>query len=109
MDEQLKAKWVEALRSGKYRQADGRLRVKESSKSYSYCCLGVLCRTMGAKWQDGYPMIGKTRYEDEDEYLLSTAALEITGLTYAKQGELAAMNDEGTPFRDIADYIETNL
>jgi hypothetical protein len=32
-------KWVEALRSGKYKRATHRLRANEDS----FCCLGVLC------------------------------------------------------------------
>lgn len=39
MDAKLKADWVKALRSGKYRQARMALR-----KEGGFCCLGVLCR-----------------------------------------------------------------
>ena len=38
MPKELKAKWLEALRSGKYRQGMARLR----DQSGGYCCLGVL-------------------------------------------------------------------
>lgn len=34
--------WVEALRSGQYRQIADRLR-RELDTGYGYCCLGVLC------------------------------------------------------------------
>ena len=47
--EQLKenrAKWVKALRSGKYKQGDT---VLFNRKEKSYCCLGVLCVTAGLK------------------------------------------------------------
>jgi hypothetical protein len=39
MDEEIKGRWVTALRSGKYRQGQGRLR----RENETFCCLGVLC------------------------------------------------------------------
>lgn len=42
MDQQVKEKWVAALRSGRYEQARGKLRVGWEGKE-GYCCLGVLC------------------------------------------------------------------
>ena len=36
-------KWLQALRSGKYKQAQGRL---ESPKGGEYCCLGVACKVL---------------------------------------------------------------
>lgn len=38
LDPEVKAKWVEALRSGKYKQGRYNLHYKDT-----YCCLGVLC------------------------------------------------------------------
>lgn len=38
MNQEVKEKWVAALRSGKYVQSKLRLKTK-----YGYCCLGVLC------------------------------------------------------------------
>lgn len=40
MNEEVKAEWVAALRSGDYPQGAGMLR---SATSDGYCCLGVLC------------------------------------------------------------------
>ena len=40
----LKKAWVEALRSGKYKQ--GRLALYDKHNE-SYCCLGVLCKVAG--------------------------------------------------------------
>jgi hypothetical protein len=42
MDQQVKEKWVAALRSGRYEQAHGKLRAAWGEKE-GYCCLGVLC------------------------------------------------------------------
>jgi hypothetical protein len=53
--EELKAKWLEALRSGNYPQGKKRLRSEDG-----WCCLGVLCNVAGipsafggGEWMDG--------------------------------------------------------
>jgi hypothetical protein len=48
MNQEVKKKWLEALRSGKYRQAKEALKVDDVSLDgqvciSSFCCLGVLC------------------------------------------------------------------
>ena len=43
MDAQLKKVWVEALRSGEYKQGKGMLYRPEET----HCCLGVLCKVAG--------------------------------------------------------------
>lgn len=40
MNENLKKRWITALRSGKYKQGIGKLYNPEKD---TYCCLGVLC------------------------------------------------------------------
>lgn len=60
MNAQIKARWIEALRSGNYQQGKGHLRTGDA-----YCCLGVLCdlhaRETGQRWvmviraRDGMP------------------------------------------------------
>ncbi len=55
MDKIIKAKWVEALRSGEYKQGKGVLRGSDMTKP-TYCCLGVLCdvykrHTGRGKWK----------------------------------------------------------
>jgi hypothetical protein len=42
MKPSVKKKWLEALRSGKYKQARGTLR-KLAGRDAAFCCLGVLC------------------------------------------------------------------
>lgn len=49
MDAELKTKWVEALRSGKYKQGEGYLsRVDNGAEKF--CCLGVVFDIQGAAW-----------------------------------------------------------
>jgi len=45
MNPEVKKKWVNALRSGNYKQGKGRLvsPCKNEDGRYEYCCLGVLC------------------------------------------------------------------
>ena len=92
MDKALRAewlpKWVEALRSGKYRQACGVLR----AESGAFCCLGVL-REIRGSWEG----LSNNEILTHDELL-----------------DLVDRNDGsgGYPrhsFPEIADYIEGNL
>lgn len=43
----LRAKWLEMLRSGEYKQGIGRLMQYDELGSPSFCCLGVLCLAAG--------------------------------------------------------------
>ncbi|UQD69243.1 hypothetical protein JEY40_24825 [Bradyrhizobium japonicum] len=88
MDANLKAKWVEALRSGEYKQIPMELHDREGG----YCCLGVLCTVAQIDMDDTGP---------------AYRVLErITG-GYAP---LVTLNDDkGKSFAEIADWIEANL
>ncbi len=109
MDKALKALWVEALRSGKYKQGKGQLRNSRNQ----FCCLGVLadqiCPTAWAKNSEG-----------QQEWFGAHAyfpAPDLRGLEHDVQKTLAEMNDgaaeDGTQprksFEEIADYIEKHL
>lgn len=44
MNQEVKKEWIEALRSGEYRQGDSYLASKDRhDDNYKFCCLGVLC------------------------------------------------------------------
>lgn len=119
MNRELKQKWVEALRSGEYLQAQERLKSEEWDEETekptgkeSYCCLGVLLDIWGeGRWEDfeyAYTdSIGDTCYVDTE---LNTDLLEEIGLGYSIQNKLIEMNDtENLSFNEIAGYIEQNL
>lgn len=96
MDAELKTKWVEALRSGKYRQAKSILRNKDGA----FCCLGVLCDVSGRSLNisdDGMTING-------DGYF---PVWSIVGERHGRH--LAEQNDRGSSFAQIADYIEKHL
>jgi hypothetical protein len=92
-----KTKWVEALRSGEYQQGLHRLRTPDSVRNFSYCCLGVLCE-----------VVPEIKLKNNSVFLLSIAGADL-GINDGFQNVLANMNDGGTPFSGIADWIETNI
>lgn len=122
MSEQLnpdvKAKWVKALRSRKFKQ--GRMALRNGAR---FCCLGVLCevavaegvipaptRAPSGEWvYDGENLSLPASVQDwafRPGYSSSNPYIDSTGFS------LAELND-GEPdtfgFRKIADLIEVNL
>jgi hypothetical protein len=96
--------WVEALRSGKYKQGTGRLR----SADNKYCCLGVLSTIAKCKW-----MKHKSSYSVGSEYHNATdkarnfVGLRGIGGEFFNGEALWDLNDSGTTFSEIADIIES--
>ena len=118
MDKKVKKLWVDALRSGEYKQAESVLCNKEEDK---FCCLGVLCdlhaKTMKKKGFDKY---GK--YLKQSELLPKTVknwagfvgneAEEYGDNDYdinVRNTTLSQLNDDGKTFEQIADAIEKYL
>lgn len=128
MNREVKAKWIAALRSGKYQQGRHRLVRKEGS-GYSYCCLGVLCEVMGATRMNANDDLLLFGYKDtSDEGTIPRALAREVGLdtnpivtvkaflpknalsAYDANMTLAALNDSGRyNFNEIADIIEAQL
>ncbi|MBR1122147.1 hypothetical protein JQ628_11530 [Bradyrhizobium lablabi] len=110
MDAELKAKWVEALRSGRYEQDSGSL-ISRVGRRSSFCCLGVLCDTQGTQWGEigDAGLLDGIEVRDAGRSYLSPFALARFGLDESQQQKLAGMNDAGRSFDEIADYIEANL
>lgn len=104
--------WIEALRSGKYKQAQGRLRNSEGM-----CCLGIACDISGlGEWSKGIDGDFFTFVDESGSFksALSIKVMEWLGL-YSYNGKLkgssatlAARNDKGATFKEIADLIEDN-
>lgn len=96
----IKTKWVDALRSGAYKQGQYTLRRSDNT----YCCLGVLHEIVeGPKsWQineDGTRFVGKG-------YAIITYNC---GFDTEHIDRVMGMNDTGATFAEIADYIEENF
>lgn len=102
MNAELKAKWIEALRSGRYEQGRERLRSDDG-----FCCLGVLCDVYDSSQWVTDPELGGYLYDKAYAFLPTfLPAFAALGPTEAT---LAGLNDEGKSFVEIADYIEANL
>ena len=112
MDQEIKQKWVKALRSGKYKQGETYLHRTDNR----FCCLGVLC-DLAAK--EGVVSAIKS---DEDDVAYAYDAwsqiLPPSVMAWADLADanpvagahaLANLNDTGTTFAQIADIIEEHL
>ncbi len=112
MNQEIKVKWVAALRSGDYNQGKGSLKSEDK-----FCCLGVLCdlhsKTFGTQWA--------TTEGNEDKYYLGTKevlpndVMRWADLDWQNpkirehQTSLTELNDSGDSFEEIADIIEKYL
>lgn len=92
MDQQIKQKWIVALRSGNYPQHTGRL---TNFSNNAYCCLGVLRLIIDP---------GYLRYSNECTSILIEE--HRAGLTGEQMANLSLRNDKGDSFSEIADHIE---
>ena len=106
LNRELMEKWVAALRSGNYNQGTEALYCYDEDavengriNPESYCCLGVL--------QDIKPGIEKI---EDDEFLDEDSLKKFLGINAQDgffQKTYAGWNDEGMPFPEIADELET--
>lgn len=118
LDPGVKAKWVEALRSGKYKQGRYNLHYKDA-----YCCLGVLCEvavaegvvTSAKRQLESYHTCEEVGYTAELYTLLPPPEVITWAGLSSRNGvfgtrdrlfSLASMNDAGLPFVRIAEAIE---
>jgi hypothetical protein len=131
MNQEIKAQWVERLRSGEIEQTAGKLGTKDGKR----CCLGVLCDLAAeagvVKTEPND--IGYLVYLDSDEdefgeqsvlplsvqkwagitqvnpWVKLLAVDEGTGEPYEANDTLASLNDAGRTFPEIADIIDAQL
>lgn len=109
-------KWVQALRSGEYKQGKDMLKGSDGC----FCCLGVLC-DLAVKEdviasretdKDGYTFFGR----ENEEYVLPSDVVDWVGLdsdnpdisdTNGKRDAITFWNDTvGKSFIELADMIE---
>lgn len=112
MNQQIKQKWIAALRSGEYEQDTSYLRT-----NHGFCCLGVLTdlylKEINKEWiQDKmFPVY----HYDEEAKILPLKVMAWAGLIecnpFLDTGHsLSHYNDNlGYNFEQIADLIEENL
>ncbi len=128
MKPEVKAEWLKALRSGKYKQTVGSLCRVEAGQ-LCYCCLGVLCDVRDpTRWSptpEGF--MGRVHYNVPLSGVLSLISTDMfldmfevpadvpdkkiwyENELYPIQCILSGKNDSGVWFSEIADWIEANL
>jgi hypothetical protein len=115
MKAKMKQKWIDALRSGKYKQGDGYLCNTDENGVDKHCCLGVLAEVAGVKREILYGKetlteIGRSRWlgtwakSGEPEYETHKPSTHTT-----LQRKLAAKNDSKWSFKRIATWIQKNV
>lgn len=109
MNPEIKQKWIEALRSGKYAQTTKVLKTFDNR----FCCLGVLCDIINPnKWVENKTYPQYMEYKLEYQGFFKMAPPEIMGnaeIATSSCEALARRNDGGDTFNEIADWIEQNL
>lgn len=128
MNTEVKQKWIDALRSGKYDQGSEKLRSVQG-----YCCLGVLCdlysKEQGSEWEfRGYDETDHKpqdywSFEDQWEFLPESvrdwAGLPVCNPSvrvdvtdnddeddWFYNDEIANLNDSGYTFNELSNLIE---
>ncbi len=97
LTKKVKKQWLEALRSGKYKQGKDSL-IKETNDGFSYCCLGVLQAITGLEVDNSGLLTDK-----------KAANTCVKGLSLMEQGKLATFNDDDKSFDWIANWIDKNI
>ena len=112
MDAAAKKIWVEALRSGEYKQGRGALCVETDGET-RYCPLGVAYDVLAEKdwvWTSFSPSRSGWGTERGENGRLDVSIPDSIGLGFSYQDELIEMNDgQKLTFEKIADWIEENL
>lgn len=107
--------WVEALRSGEYKQGTGKLETRTDEGELTNCCLGVACRA-AHKWGVFVDMAGERilgNYLDSQPSVKEWLGLKDCRGFYKINcwdtlNCLAYDNDiHGLSFHEIADIIES--
>jgi hypothetical protein len=128
MNTEVKQKWIDALRSGKYDQGSEKLR-----SVTGYCCLGVLCdlysKEQGSEWEFRGNVETNLQpqdywYFDGESEFLPESVKEWAGITdksphvkidveedcgednWFYHEHLADLNDSGYTFNELSKLIE---
>ena len=97
--------WVEALRGGDYNQTKETLKGELPEGGLGYCCLGVLADIMGHDLEvEPYVGEGDVLYDRAGPRHIYDMFKDNIGKILVD--ELIDHNDEGMPFKEIADIIE---
>ena len=123
MNPEVKVLWIEALRSGNFKQGTGALASVALDGSVKHCCLGVLCELVPSDVLPNHKKIkNQFNYIDFDgrvetlpESVMKWAGLKEDNPNNLNDGKgvscsIAEINDFGEcDFNAIADIIEKQL
>lgn len=106
MKKSVMKKWVDALRSGKYKQTKGVLK-----DSNGYCCLGVLCDIAPketGEWDgpQGYRFEGNGATPPQTVLAWAGMKSDVGCFKGTERKALTERNDKGASFKTIAKLIE---
>lgn len=131
MNPEVKQKWIDALRSGKYEQGSEKLRTMTG-----YCCLGVLCNIYAQEHNTQWKFKGydETNLQPKDywyfgeqseflpEFVMDWAGLKLNcpvvkidvdeddgDDAWFYHEQIADLNDSGYTFNDLSNLIEQQL
>jgi hypothetical protein len=110
---EIKLQWMAALLGGEYQQTKQRLR---AGRGKGFCCLGVACDLYSQLEGEGeWEEVKHPAYENPlrefnlrgkvKEGLPQQEVLEWLGINDSEAWKLAALNDNGKKFKDIAKKI----
>ena len=108
MNREVAQKWVDALRSGKYEQGQGRLRTTDNK----FCCLGVLCDISGtSSWKKAPAgFIYDDGFAFPPASVREWAELDRSNIWFRGESlSVIELNDTGATFAEIADKIEAEF
>jgi hypothetical protein len=109
MDAEIKKAWIEALRSGRYKQGMHQLRTVENE----FCCWGVLCDIVDPEgWN--LALDGCVTHRTKPAFPSDSVIMKAGLINDGKPDDetitmLANKNDWGESFDTIANWIENNL
>ncbi len=110
------AEWLVALRSDKYKQGKGALKLS-FQKEDRFCCMGVLCDVVDTtKWSKSKTYTDTLLYGDTKCDIFPPANIRIIPKDQLTQSHrsimyaLAGFNDDsGYDFKKIADWIQEHV
>ena len=125
MKKEIAEKWVQALRSGEYKQGSD---VLHNTSNNTYCCLGVLCDiyqkegnkfnsvsegSWGVQTDNGFENLPATFFDDRPDVLpevvMKWADISCSSGSFGDSNLAALNDDDGYTFDEIATVIEANV
>lgn len=109
--------WIDALRSKEFLQTQGRLlHFDDLTSEHRYCCLGVACElyswNVGGYWDYDSAFVADPMTVDGSQnynYTTPPIVAQWYGIPDKIIDEAASMNDNGSSFASIANYLESCL